>query len=84
MEFFDEKILDHIVLQSNLHAHQKDGYILNMDVLELKKIAWNVGSHGCGQWRIQKILVGGMIKILSTKPQKFGCVVNRRVVRKLQ
>ena len=27
---------------------------------------------------------GGMIKILSTKPRKFGCVVTRRVVRNLQ
>ena len=27
---------------------------------------------------------GGMIKILSTKPQKFGCVVTRRVARNLQ
>ena len=27
---------------------------------------------------------GGMIKILSTKPQKFGCVVTRHVVRNLQ
>ena len=36
------------------------------------------------QWRIQKILVGGMIKILSTKPQKFGCVVTRRVARNSQ
>ena len=26
---------------------------------------------------------GGMIKILSTKPQIFGCVVTRRVVRNL-
>ena len=29
------------------------------------------------QWRIQKILVGGMIRILSTKPQKFGCFVTQ-------
>ena len=27
---------------------------------------------------------GGMIKILSTKPQKFGCVVTRRVARNSQ
>ena len=27
---------------------------------------------------------GGMIKILSTKPQKFGCVVKRRVARNSQ
>ena len=38
LEFFDEKILDHIVQQSNLYAHQKDGYILNMDVSELRKL----------------------------------------------
>ena len=36
------------------------------------------------QWRIQKILVGGMIKILSTKPQKCGCFVTRRVARNSQ
>ena len=28
--------------------------------------------------------VGGMMKILSTKPQKFGCVVTRRVARNSQ
>ena len=39
---------------------------------------------GPGQWRIQKILVGGMKKTLSTKPQKFGCVVTRRVARNSQ
>ena len=27
---------------------------------------------------------GGMIKILSTKPQKFGCFVTRRVARNSQ
>ena len=27
---------------------------------------------------------GGMIKILSTKPQKFGCAVNRRKARNSQ
>ena len=27
----------------------------------------------------RKFWCGGMIKILSTKPQKFGCVVTRRV-----
>ena len=36
-------------------------------------------GEGLVQWRIQKILVGGIIKILSTKPQKFGCVVTRCV-----
>ena len=35
-------------------------------------------------WRIQKILVGGIIKILSTKPEKFECVVTRRVAKNLQ
>ena len=29
-------------------------------------------AQGQRQWRIQKILVGG--GILSTKPQKFGCL----------
>ena len=41
-------------------------------------------NTGAEQWRIQKILVGGMIKILSTKPQKFGCVVTRREAKNLQ
>ena len=32
----------------------------------------------------RKFWWGGMIKIFSTKPQKFGCVVTRRVARNLQ
>ena len=32
----------------------------------------------------RKFWWGGVIKILSTKPQKLGCVVTRRVVRNLQ
>ena len=41
------------------------------DCLNKKLSLNNLQKTECKQWRIQKILVGG---IWSTKPQKFGCL----------
>ena len=46
---------------------------------DLKKNGMKMNSGGS-----RKFWWGGMIKILSTKPQKFGCAVTRCVARNSQ
>ena len=48
------------------------------------KYSVGMGMLGCSAVADPENFVGGMIKMLSTKPQKFGCAVTRRVARNSQ
>ena len=55
---------------------------LSTKFLPFKKLWCSRAEDSSGGSR--KFWWGGMIKILSTKPQKFGCFVTRRVARNSQ
>ena len=66
-----------------------DGLEEYLNCSKLRVILHPVKKHSLRQYAVCLVadpenFCGGLIKILSTKPQKFGCVVTRHVVRNLQ